>query len=145
MIKFSLTGSLVLVSCTKLKLENPAPAKDLYSKSPIFKKKRAIIERDAADWIILSALHGVVLPDQILAPYNQTLVGKPKSQKREWANHIFPVLLPKLRPYKRIVALAGNDYLQYLLEPLAARGIEIELPLRGMGIGKQNAWLTLQQ
>lgn len=66
------TGSLVLVSCVKNKLSNPAAARDLYT-SDWFRKVRTLIEAQGASWFILSALHGLVHPDTVIEPYELTL------------------------------------------------------------------------
>ncbi len=64
--------SLYLVSCVSQKLPVSAPAKDLYT-SPLFCKARSYVERKGQPWFILSAKHGLLHPDQPVAPYDLTL------------------------------------------------------------------------
>ena len=142
--KLSLTGALVLVSCTKSKLDRSAAARDLYC-SPAFRLKRAMIERDGADWVILSAMHGLVDPGYAIEPYNMTLVGMGGAARREWSSRVMRDLLPLARQHDRVVALAGKSYIEFLVAPLVAEGIETALPLKGLSQGRQLSWLTAQQ
>lgn len=140
----SLTRALVLVSCTKSKLDSPAAARDLYC-SPAFRFKRALIERDGAAWTILSAMHGLVDPGSVIEPYNLTLVGMGNAARREWSSRVMRDLLPLARQHDRVVALAGKSYIEFLAAPLIAEGIETVLPLKGLSQGRQLSWLTAQQ
>jgi Family of unknown function (DUF6884) len=63
---------ICLVSCVGLKQVNPAAAKDLY-RSAWFINARSYAEGIGPDWFILSAKHGLVCPDDLIAPYEQTL------------------------------------------------------------------------
>ena len=63
---------IVLVACVKSKGTRPAAAKDLYI-SALFRKERAYAERAGVPWFILSAEHGLVAPDEWLAPYERYL------------------------------------------------------------------------
>src|SRR3546814_14699200 len=61
-----------LVACVAAKLDRPAPARDLYA-SPWFQKARAYVERQGGAWFILSAKHGLIAPETVIAPYAETL------------------------------------------------------------------------
>lgn len=63
--------STILVACCGRKLKDAAPAADLYISS-LFKKSRTYAEQRGR-WFILSALHGLVDPTAMIAPYNVTL------------------------------------------------------------------------
>jgi hypothetical protein len=69
-----LTGEvhIVLVACVKSKETRPAAAKDLYI-SALFRKERAYADCAGVPWFILSAEHGLVAPDEWLAPYERYL------------------------------------------------------------------------
>jgi len=69
-----LTGEvhIVLVACVKSKGTRPAAAKDLYI-SALFRKERAYAECAGVPSFILSAEHGLVAPDEWLAPYERYL------------------------------------------------------------------------
>ena len=61
-------NKLIIIGCSALKLKHAAPAKDLYT-GPIFKKLFNLANRIGGDIYILSSLHGLILPDTIIEPY----------------------------------------------------------------------------
>lgn len=139
-----LCGALVLISRTKAKLTTPAPARDLYS-SPAFQMKRRMAERDAADWLVLSAKHGIVRPNDIVEPYDETLTGMGISGRRAWADRVLPALVPVAKGYSHVVCLAGQNYIEFLVQPLTEAGIRVSLPLKGLRQGEQLSWMTKHQ
>lgn len=140
----TLAGSLVLVSCSKAKLDHSAPARELYC-SPAFQMKRAIIERNGADWLILSAKHGLLEPDAMIAPYDLTLNTMGVAARQKWARDAIPPLLERARGIGRVVIFAGQAYSQYLTGSLAEHNIAVSEPLRGLRQGEQLAWLSRNQ
>ena len=83
-----------------------------------------------ADVLILSAMHGVVEPADLLTPYNRALSKMTKRERNGWTVWVANQLLPHYgRP---IVVLAGKHYAQAL-----AGFPNVSLPLRGQGIGHQ--------
>jgi hypothetical protein len=62
-----LTGAVILVSCVKRKRMSVAPARDLYT-STLFQGGRRYAESKGTPWYILSALHGLVEPETVVAP-----------------------------------------------------------------------------
>jgi hypothetical protein len=88
-------GALVLVSCVSQKLSEPAPARLLY-RSEWFIKVRTLVESQKADWLILSALYGVVAPDTNIAPYEKTLNSAGVAERRAWAENVYRQLAPSL-------------------------------------------------
>ena len=132
-----------LVSCVSLKRAEPAPAKDLYI-SPWFRLARAHIEATGCPWFILSAKYGLVAPDQILAPYEQTLNSMSVSERREWATMVWAQMAQELPVASRIVVLAGMRYREHLIDYLRQRAPVIEIPMEGLPIGKQLQWLRRQ-
>ena len=75
-----MTKPFILVACCGPKLDHAAPARDLYT-SDLFTKSRAYAERNGCGWAILSAKHGIVLPDEVIAPYDVTLKTMPAEQQ----------------------------------------------------------------
>ncbi len=75
-------ASLYLVSCVSMKRASPSPARDLYV-SQWFLKARAHVEAAGWPWLILSAEHGVVHPDQVAG------TGPCRSVIPEQADHPF--------------------------------------------------------
>jgi hypothetical protein len=149
---------IVLVGCVKTKLDRPAAAKDLYQ-SNLFRLARAYGERFGDEWYILSAEHGLVEPDRVLAPYDTTMrdvLDRPFGE-REWADGVAARLTalgaedthwngvgradsaPKPDTKVVVVFLAGELYRRML-----ERWFVGEVPMRGLGIGEQMAWLRRQ-
>src|SRR6202012_4430895 len=76
-----------LIACCGEKLTHKAPAKWLYV-SPLFTKSRQFVESNCHEWAILSALHGLVQPDDCLHPYNYKLSDQPRDQRRAWSANV---------------------------------------------------------
>ena len=75
----------VLISCSKSKLNERATARELYT-GTLFKKAVAWAERHGYEWFVISALHGLVTPNQTIAPYNYSLKQRRGAREREsWA------------------------------------------------------------
>lgn len=82
-----------LVSCTKTKLEQPAPPGELYAPSTLFSKARQYCEQHHDDWYILSAKHHLLEPDSSpIEPYDETLTGTRVGRKRKWSKKAFEQL-----------------------------------------------------
>lgn len=139
-----LSDAVVLVSCVKSKLPQPAPARLLYC-SDWFTKVRRIIEAQDAHWFVLSALYGLVPADKEIAPYEHTLSTFDIAGRRAWAAGVYRALEPELKGYKRVVFFAGTKYREFFITPLQRGGWRVEVPMEGMGIGEQLAWLSVRQ
>lgn len=132
-----------LVSCTKAKLDRPAPARELYSPSYVFRLSVLYVEARCDEWRVLSAEHGVVHPTDVLAPYDKTLSKMRAHERRVWATAVCKTLRRLYEQAKvRFVVLAGRLYAQ-ALEQLGFPA-EIEEPLKGMSTGRRRQWLALQ-
>lgn len=142
--KVDWSSSLVLVSCTKAKTTRRAPAQDLYS-SPAFLMKKRLIQRCNAEWMILSAKHGLVEPTTAIQPYDQTLTTMGMAARRQWANGLLPDLLARARRYGSVVLLAGDKYAEHLIGPLTDAGIDVNRPMAGLRQGEQLQWLAARQ
>jgi hypothetical protein len=120
---------LYLIACSQSKLDRAAPARALYT-GQAFKLAIKAAEAANADILILSALHGVIEPDDIIAPYNCYLGGLPTIERVIWAT----ITAAQLRPYKdrHAVILAGKHYAAACSDFTNKRE-----PLKGLGIGQQ--------
>lgn len=132
-----------LVSCVSAKNSKSCVAKELYI-SDWFRKAKSYVEKSHSDWFILSALYGLVSPETIIDPYEKTLNKMGIQDRRRWASSVMNDLRPKLQGVDHIVMLAGERYREFLMEDLAKLCRTIEVPLRGLTIGKQLAWLKAQ-
>jgi len=127
------------VSCVGKKCDRAMPAKDLYV-SEWFLKARDYVERHADVWFILSARFGLVKPEQIIEPYEQTLNSMSIGERRAWAHQVRAQMEAQLPVQGRCVVLAGSRYREFLMEYLSSR-FTTEIPMERLAIGKQLQWL----
>jgi hypothetical protein len=132
--------SICLVSCVGAKGPAPAPAKYLY-RSHWFANARSYAEAVASRWYILSARHGLIQPDEVIAPYNVTLNTMGTTERRCWARHVQKQMDAQMPDARRIVVLAGQHYREYLMDYLNHRAPLVEVPMSGLRIGEQLSWL----
>jgi hypothetical protein len=131
--------TLVLIGCTSKKLDHAAPARDLYL-GRLFAASVAYAESLGAKWFVLSALHGVVGPDDVLEPYDVTLVGADTSQRMTWAAMVSDQLGERFDARQRFIVLAGSEYVRGLERYPGQR--VFETPLAGLGVGERYARLV---
>ena len=133
-----------LVGCVKTKANFALPAKDLYL-SPLFKGRRRFVENTCVEWWILSALHGLVHPDDKLEPYDVALVGSSRREKKLWSRAVLASIDDKVdaREGDTFELHAGADYRLFGLEDgLRARGYLIDNPTQGLRSGEQLAFYS---
>jgi hypothetical protein len=131
-----------LVGCVKSKRGVRTTARDLYV-SPLFLRRRSAVEQTCGRWFILSALHGLVQPDDELDPYDDTLRKKSVSERRAWSEALVEELERRLGLLGRyeFELHAGRDYIEHgVHQRLVASGAAVLLPVAGMGIGRQLAY-----
>lgn len=138
--------TVILVGCGKQKLSHRARAKDLYT-GPLFKKARAYAEQFGDEWAILSARHGLVMPDDVIEPYDLRLGDLDRDHFRQWVGNTNRQIRSRWKTWEsavRFVCLAGKEYAKALgvrgddrVVPVSAR-----FPLDGMGIGRRLAYLS---
>lgn len=121
-----------LVACCGKKLDHAAPAQDLYV-SPLFQKSRAWVEARCSQWFILSPLHGLVSPLQVIEPYNVRLLGNDAA----WGGRVAEQLAVRGLLNARFAILAGEAYVR----PLVGL-VDLDEVLAGLGIGERLKWLT---
>lgn len=137
---------VVLVGCVKGKLDRPAPAQDLYT-STLFRLRRRYAEGHASDrWAILSALHGLVMPTEELAPYNWRLSDMRPRDRWSWAHRAADAVEHRFGQAGtlRVEIHAGEEYWRDLAQDLRLTGAEVVVPTRGMSIGRQQQWYAEQ-
>jgi len=101
-----------LIACGKTKLQHPAPARDLYTGS-LFRLSMRYLTQTARifSFGILSAKHGLVMPHQVLAPYQLTLRDMSQSEREQWAARVHLQLTAWQGPGTVYVTLASQMYL----------------------------------
>lgn len=131
----------VLVGCVKSKGTVATRAADLYT-SELFRRRRSYAESTALPWFILSAEHGLLRPETVVAPYDRALADQPAEYRAAWAWWVAVKLDGELGDVngRRVEIHAGSAYIDALREPLRKRSCAIDSPLQGLRFGEQLAW-----
>lgn len=137
---------IVLVGCARAKHPVPGPARSLYT-SRSFRNRRLIAQKWGEEWFILSAEHGLVLPDEWLAPYDLNLSQTDSSYRRAWGDWVVARLervthrAGGLRDAK-VLVLAPKAYAEAVRDRLRAVGAVVLEPLAGLTQGFQAQWYS---
>lgn len=103
--------------------------------STLFKLSRRWAERFAERWFILSAKHGLLTPDKVIEPYNQTLNTMSKVARLRWGIIVSLQLRQHVPRDVQLVGLCGRNY----LAPL--QGVQVHDLMHGMPIGRRLQFL----
>lgn len=128
-----------LVGCVKTKLEWDAPAEDLYA-SPLFRGRRARVERTCDRWFILSAKHRLLRPKDVIAPYDLSLASFSDADRRRWSAAVLEDLHAQLGALAgfEFEIHAGHEYRNYgLRDGLDRAGALSVCPVAGLDLGGQ--------
>ena len=138
-------AKIVLLSCTKSKLDHKAPAQELYSASPMFKKTLEYGKSLNPDkMFILSAKHNLVPLNKELAPYDKTLKEMPKDEKEKWGEETVKQMKSAgLNLNKdKFIFLTGSEYLKPFKPYIPEQNMET--PMEGRRLGERLKWLNTQ-
>lgn len=129
---------IVLIQCVKRKHDTSMKACEIYD-SALFKymyKYAGMQEPD--DISILSAKHYVLDTDEVIEPYDDTLLTKKSKEVKEWSEETIRQLREKYDlENDHFIILASDKYRKHLLEHINS----YEIPLEGLGIGRQLGFL----
>lgn len=100
-----------LISCGAEKLPHAAPAAELYV-GQYFRLCRTWISSPGRcdEWGILSAKHGLVMPSQVIDPYDLSLAELGEEERRTWAKGVHEQLLTRWGEGAIYLILAGEHY-----------------------------------
>lgn len=132
----------VLISCSKSKLNERATARELYT-GTLFKKAVAWAERHGYEWFVISAFHGLLTPEQTIAPYNYSLKDRRGSRERKaWAYlAISAHLTTHVAKGSHAFLIMPELYRRYIQHELDRQSITYTNPLQHLAIGEQMRWL----
>jgi hypothetical protein len=139
------TGTLagvdvVLVGCSSSKAASPRPARELFT-GTAFTKARDRAEASGLPWYVLSAEHGLLEPDEPVAPYDRYLPDTSRDYRAAWASRVVAQLAERHDLRGLVVeAHAGRAYCEPLVQPLGEAGATLLQPLAGLGQGERLAW-----
>lgn len=132
---------ICLIACRKEKLPHAAPAKDLYQALQ-FKKSRRWVEATFDRWYIVSGKYGFVDPEEVLEPYDLSLLQVPKSERLEWSERVSEAILDATEPGDEITFLAERTYHEHVIPVLKEAGRKVETPTAGLSSGAIHRWLN---
>ena len=136
-------AKIVLLSCTKSKVDHRAPAQELYSASPMFKKTLEYGKSLEPDkMFILSAKHHLVPLNKELDPYDKTLKEMPKDEKEKWGEETMKQMKSAGLDLNKdkFIFLTGSEY----LKPFRNHITNLETPMEGRRLGERLKWLNSQ-
>lgn len=125
----------------KSKRDSPARAADLYT-SALFTKCRRLAETRGDRWYILSAKHGLVPPDRMIEPYEETLNAMPADAQRAWSKRVVSHVLQQVSSGDELTFLAGQRYRENVLPALQGADYRVHVPMEGLGIAANSNGLT---
>jgi len=120
--------TVILIGCTKEKSAEPAKARELYQ-GRLFLASVRYAEAIGARWFVLSAAHGLVDPDQPIAPYDVTLNTMGDAQRSAWGSRVAQQLHAVEGD---LIVLAGETYIAPWAWAVPNR---IVRPLEGLAVG----------
>lgn len=140
--KYADRSPIALVSCTKAKRPHQCRARELYMASPQFFQYRRLAQL-FPNWYIMSAKHGLVHPETIIGPYDQTL---DNSENYEWARGIVLDLIRYHSEPLHLIFFAGKRYFNPIINFLDQNNFNItfETPTEGLGIFQSMKWAKRQ-
>ncbi|HET7522324.1 MAG TPA: hypothetical protein VFJ73_03260 [Bacillales bacterium] len=129
-----------LLATARKKLSHPAPVTEFYN-SPLFRKSVQYAMAYYERVYFYNAKDGLLLPEQIMQPYDVSIKTFSASEKRQWAKMVIKGLQQYEHPDDVTIYLHGGYVYRKFLEPeLRKSGYTYVVPLKGLGIGKQLAW-----
>jgi hypothetical protein len=136
-------ATIGFIGCGKTKTNHPAQAQFLYTGN-LFVKSRAYAMAFFDRWYILSAKYELLAPTAVIAPYNVSLRGASPDFVKGWSAKTSVDIIDCSSTEDKLVFLAGQDYLRYLIPVLVRQGRTIKILCTGMSIGKREQWLNSQ-
>lgn len=116
----------------------------MYWPSQLFRKAWTYANKHYDKTFILSAKHGLLNPETIIEPYNETLNNKNKLARFAWAKKVFDALYFTLEKEDEVFIHAGVKYREFLEKWFKGNSVSYQVPLRGLGIGQQLRWYKLR-
>ncbi len=134
---------LPLISCTKQKLPNKAPAWKLYSVSVLFYKSYHVakyLRLTLRDPYILSAKYGLVSSSEIIEPYDETLSNRSRKERAIWGRKVAKQLLSQFDVNREVfIFFTGKKYYRPLVSYLPN---SVSFFPQSYGIGQRMSYLT---
>ncbi len=138
-----MTAPLLVLACSGMKLDRPAPALQLY-RGVMYQTYRANVRPDAMPQVvILSALHGFIDPGLVIDPYDQVMTQR-RADTMLCCLDEYSRGAPWPASVGRVFLAGGANYRRVMLAALQARyGADVLTAIEQTsgGIGFQRAQL----
>lgn len=130
---------IYLIGCgKKKKSEGEHPAQELYRGNLYRERRHYVIARaHAAQWGILSAKYGFLVPQDVIKSYDLHLSALDKSARMVWAERVWGAILARWPNVRTVEVHAGWTYLDCLVAKAPQQVEEITCPTSGLGLGQQ--------
>jgi hypothetical protein len=134
--------AVIILACSATKLPHAAPALDLYQ-GVMYSTFRANVKREARPHVvILSALHGFIPGDQVIAPYEQRLTPERANEMLDKLDDFMRGTIPA---GSRKVLLAGGEEYRRVMRAAVERqrargelgGVKVTETSGGIGYQRQ--------
>lgn len=137
---------ITLVGCGWRNDDYPAVAEDLYG-SLLFRASIEVASALPGEWGVLSALHGLLSPNDLVVPCDLLLQSMSASERSHWGEKVFRQIVKRFNPGPSdiIVVLAGKEYAKEIVMHFKARKILCLEPLDGLSLDYQLATLKAVQ
>jgi len=108
----------------------------------LFSKRRRYADQCELPWFVLSAEHGLLRLDDVVAPYGMELGAQLPSYRRAWGTWVMERLRRELGELSgvRLEVHAGDAFAEALVEPALTAGVRLTRPLEGLSRGEQLTW-----
>lgn len=80
--------TIALIACVKDKLDHPAPAKDLYQGNLFNNWLKDVKDRNISEYYILSGKYGLLLPNEVIEPYDLNLGEQSLEFQSAWSENV---------------------------------------------------------
>jgi hypothetical protein len=123
---------IAVIACGARKAATPQPAKDLYV-GTLFAKARAAVEALDIPWLILSAKHGLLNPEQVVEPYDQQIATANVSHLR---GTLYRQVQAGMLGRGQVVCDFTPEAYHRLLSEATGRTHKFLRPVKGLGQGR---------
>lgn len=131
---------VAVINCGADKQYKKCKAKDLYTGSLFVASRKYVESVYGNNYCILSAKYHVLMPDDIIEPYDMFLGNFKKQEKEEWWKISVDQLLNKFPENTVYHFYAGQDYIKGILPILQDAGRKYECYLNNLGMGYKIQW-----
>lgn len=133
-----------LIGCSKSGAWPPAPAKDVFWPSIQFRGAYKAAVSAGQSPLILTTGHGVVLPEQVIYPFDNQLKTRLLEERQVWARAVLVGLGQHLTPGDQVTSYLCAVYAEFVVPELRDLGYTVDESLQGMTQSVRLQWFREQ-